>query len=55
MWEPRNTPNTRKQVNVGTTEHTEHTEVRDDGGRIRFGVFGVFCVEKNGMVFQGLW
>jgi hypothetical protein len=27
----------------GTTEHTEHTEARDNGGRIRFRVFGVFC------------
>jgi hypothetical protein len=27
----------------GTTEHTEYTEVRDNGGRIDFRVFGVFC------------
>jgi hypothetical protein len=27
----------------GTTEHTEHTEARDNGRRIRFRVFGLFC------------
>jgi len=31
----------------GTTEHTEHTEARDNGGRIRFRVFGVFCGSKR--------
>jgi|LakMenE01Jun11ns_1017448.scaffolds.fasta_scaffold8888528_1 PIN domain nuclease of toxin-antitoxin system len=27
----------------GTTEHTEYTEARHNGGRIYFRVFGVFC------------
>jgi hypothetical protein len=31
----------------GTTEHTEHTEARDNGRRIRFRVFGVFCGSKR--------
>ncbi len=33
-------------------EHTEHTEARDDGGRIRFRVFGVFRGEKSGIAVQ---
>jgi hypothetical protein len=32
----------------GTTEHTEYTEARHNGARIRYRVFGVFCGKKTG-------
>ena len=32
---------------IRTTEHTEHTEARDNGRRIRFRMFGVFCGSKR--------
>ena len=37
---------------MGTTEHTETTEARDNGERIRFRVFGVFRGEKNDIAVQ---
>ena len=38
--------------NHATTEHTEYTEARHNGGRIRFRVFGVFCGSKKGDAAQ---